>query len=148
MKNKYTKFESSEFNKIVSIANNIFGLPQVLPEMALYAINSKENEREIHIYLSPTGCHFRLYSKGGELIDDRTEYINLENKNIKGFLRFIAKIDFNSCNIGEILKYNYFKHFSALIVIINNKYIKCFCIKINGNFQKSLLFLLFIYSLI
>src|SRR5882724_3965819 len=118
MKNKYTKFESSEFNKIVSIANNIFGLPQVLPEMALYAINSKENEREIHIYLSPTGCHFRLYSKGGELIDDRTEYINLENKNIKGFLRFIAKIDFNSCNIGEILKYNYFKD-NKLILSVN-----------------------------
>ncbi len=120
MKNKYSKFKSSEFDRIVSIANQAFGLPEILPEMALYAINSKENEREIHIYLSPTNCHFRLYSKGGDLIEDRTAYINLENKNIKGFLRFIAKIDFNSCNIGEILKFNYFKDNKLILSISTN----------------------------
>lgn len=120
MKNKYSKFESNEFNNIVSKANDLFGLPEILPEMALYAINSNEKEREIHIYLSPIGCHFRLYSKGGELIEDRTDYVNLENKNIKGFLRFIAKIDFNSCNIGEILKFNYFDGKNLALSISTN----------------------------
>lgn len=120
MKNKYSKFESSEFNTIVSVANSLFGVPEILPEMALYAINSKESEREIHIYLSPKNCNFRLYSKGEDLVEDRTDYVKLENKNIKGFLRFIGKIDFNSCNIGEILKFNYFKNDKPVLSISTN----------------------------
>jgi len=120
MKSKYSKFESKEFNKIVAEANVFFGLPEVFPEMALYAINGKGLEREIHIYISPIGCNFRLYSKGESLIEDRTDYINLENKNIKGFLRFIAKVDFNCCHIGEILKFNYYSENRLILSISTN----------------------------
>ena len=107
MKNRYSKFESGKFEEIILKANRIFGLPEIFPELGLYAIDSKDINREIHIYLSPKDCKFRLYSKGSNLSEDRTDFVNLENKNIKGFLRFISRIGFNSCHIGEVVRYTY-----------------------------------------
>lgn len=110
MTRAYFPIREKIWKNIASILTNKFSLPQINSDLAIYCkkenvvfeLNFQNNRCFFRSHNKDRNTHFRYLDKFNS-----TPPLQIENRNIKFFLKIIHQLGFNEANISEITKLDY-----------------------------------------
>lgn len=111
MTKAYFPIQEKDWEYIASILTDKFSLPQINSDLAIYCkkenvvfeLNFQNNRCFFRSHNKDRNTHFRYLDKFNS-----TPPLQIENHNIKFFLKIIHQLGFNEANISEITKLDYY----------------------------------------
>lgn len=104
MEKKYAIIPNNKFDKVVQEFTDVFGLPEILRKLSVYAYDDQENQ--LHINFFDQRCDIK-YIPVNNTEKSVTPPIFIENKNLKQLFSMVYSLGFREANIGFILSLNY-----------------------------------------
>src|SRR3989344_4323867 len=110
---RYFILEKNQIDRVIDAFIKRFGLPEIIPNLVIYA---KKNNLFLEINFQNEECTFRSYNKNSKRDNKYLNLfhslppINIENKNIKFFLKIFQDLDISEAYIGnEVFKIEFKK---------------------------------------
>lgn len=140
---KYFIFEKKDGNEILKKLVEKFGLPKIIPNLALYA---KKDDVFFEMNFENEKCTFRSHNKTSQRDSKYLEVFNsippikIENTNIKFLLKLLKDFNLNKAYIGEeVFKIEFHSNNFPLITIKENTLIGNIITTYNGISIKDIL---------